>query len=586
MATDKVFLWVNKDSTDVDLKPSDPFSITSHVSRNHRKWLKTQRQKKLDATRPRYLVHTTFSEFHPPDPKQSPFQSPNVRWESGNDHVPGRAASEPDRTIGAKDTSCQKRETQNADLPGTKQVFKHEYANRDGSVDLCPTSVTLGAVHRYKGNSDPFGACVLPLTPERSQALKSALRCFVFAAWPEDAKSVFRARLGDKGSHIDLSHAISSDAELNAILASGYYAQNVLDPGAGREALSHRLRSIELLRQRLQEALPLANLLTLMRLLISLDFNSGDFESARVHLRGIRSLCQHDHQLESNLREVVRNSDVWIAMALLSKPDIDPAQHDPGPPAQQKWYSTLPAAQRARFKWSQLPVVVATVLGVELNRLLSAAKTVMYGKDAITLPGNEQTRSRMVFWTSRRGSATTGGLMTQYALEMDLSESIPCDPDAQPYHHLRAAASLVVILFMNIHWMDMAINYDFSRTFTAIEPLLRKCSSHASPTDMALTQTLLWLTFLCAVGDDIFAARGSLSFSGWAAREFPRLCKILGVAGFTATRQLLAEIAYRDSIMDEFLEALLDRDAEHATIRGPILDFGRWRVILNHYVDG
>jgi hypothetical protein len=585
MTTEKVFLWINKDSTDVDLKPSDPFSITSHVSRNHRKWLKTQRQKKLDATRRRHLVHATLSESHPTTPKGSPSDSPNVRWELGNDHVLGRAVSGPNSADVARDTSCRKGETQDADLPGTEQAVKDEYANLNGSIGLHPPSVTLGAIRRYKGNSDPFGASVVPLTPERSQALKSALRCFVFAAWPEDAKSVFRARLGDKGSHIDLSHAVSSDAELNAILASGYYAQNVLDPVAGRQALSHRLRSIELLRQRLQTSLPPANLLTLIRLLISLDFNSGDFESARVHLRGIRSLCQHDRQLENNLREVVRNSDVWIAMALLSKPDIDPAQHDPGPPAQQEWYASLPVAQRGKFVRSQLPAAVATVLGVELDRLLSAAKTVMQGKDAITLPGNEQTRSPMVFWTSRRGSATTGGLMTQYALEMDLGKNIAWGPDAGLYNHLRAAASLIVILFMNIHWMDMAINYDFSRTFTAIEPLLRKCSSHATPTDTALTQTLLWLTFLCAMGDDIFSARGSLPFSGWAAGEFLRLCQILGVVGFAAIRQLLAEIAYRDSIMDEFLDALLDTDAEHVIARVSVLDFGRWRGILNHYVD-
>jgi hypothetical protein len=346
-------------------------------------------------------------------------------------------------------------------------------------------------------------------------------------------------------------------------------------------SLSHKTRALGLLRTQLRGADQCTNILTLVRLLISLDFGNGDFEAARVHLRGIKTMCKHDPDLSVNLRELLLIADVWIAMALLSKPEIDPEQYNPGSLTTQPWYDHLTYEQIGELERPFKAIEVMRLLGPELHRLLIAAEELMHSKVIIGMQGNSSANAKTVLWMSRRGSATTGALMSQYESEMDKARH-SFDVEDGLVSYVRAAFCLALILHMNIAWMDLEINYNFSNTYPAIEPILRRCAESVSSNRPAIQKLFAWLCFLCAVGDDIFAARRDLAFSGWAAETFLATCVSMDMADAKLAKAMLLSVAYEEDFMDDFLKECLSDPSLRPT--EPFLPFPRWRKVLNHFV--
>lgn len=564
----KDFLFINKHSANLENNPADSFNITSHVSRHHRKWLKSERQKRLKSS-----IGGPLSRAN----AQIPVQSCQIPANAGRPHGLSHAAPGP----------CSHDPSQRCQCSLKRLASKLSSCSPNEETRPCgaPSGSYNYGLHAYKGNADPFAAAALGIGPGETEAISCASRFLVFAAWPEKANSVFRAQLGDsKSSHISLRDSMAREAELHAVIASGYSvkaASAVDSADSAARSLVHKVRSIELLRRQLQQRTPLANTLTLVRLLISLDFDNGDFAAARVHLRCIRAMCQHDAKTSANLRELLLISDVWTAMALLSKPDIDPEEYNPGSLRDRSWYHLLTADQTAELVRPPKTQVVMELLGPSLHRLLGASEEVIHTKTIIGMEGEVTALSKTVFWTSRRGSATTGGLMIQYDEEMRKAREIS-DVDNGLTHLLRAATSLCLILDMNFHWMDLPINYDFSKTFPAIEPVLRSSATSITSAPPEMKQLFAWLCFLCAMGDDIFSARGSLDFSGWPALTFRTTCQELRLTEPKLAKVMLLGIAYEEDIMDDFLHAVL----AHSEIKPtePLLPFSRWREILNHYV--
>lgn len=570
----KDFLFVNKHSANLERDAAEAFNITSHVSRNHRKWLKNERQQRLKSSLGSPFSQESGAESTPR--RQTP--------ESRDDPTTSRLTA-PGHSHGMLERCDPSLQRQGA-LSDIHAPARDATGCRDGT---CRARKPLPTRFRhrllaYEGNADPFAAAALRIGPAESEAISSASRFLVFAAWPETANSVFRTQLGDySNSSIDLRDSIAHEAELHAVIAAGYSVKASSAPHAPDSVVrsfSHKLRSIELLRKQLQSG-SLANTLTLVRLLISLDFNNGDFAAARVHHRGIRAMCQYDARTKANLRELLLISDVWTAMALLSKPDIDPGEYDPGALPKQTWYSRLTDEQAAELTRPSKNLVVMTLLGPSLHRLLQASEEVIHSKAIVNMEGEAVAISKTVLWMSRRGSATTGALMTQYAMEISRARGLS-DTDETLTDSVRACTSLALILHMNFHWMDLPINYDFSKTFPAIEPILRWCSKSISSATPAIQQLFAWLCFLCAMGDDIFSARGDLDFSGWAALTFRNTCHDMKLHESRLAKPMLLGIGYEEDLMDDFLNVVLACSNPKPT--EPLLTFSRWKRILNHYV--
>jgi hypothetical protein len=570
----KDFLFINKDSSNLGRDAYEAFTVTSHVSRNHRKWLKSTRHQKLKSSEA-LLLNRKHAR-----PLAQPSQFPGY---GASDTIHPQALHALCIQEPMDDCVCHLQDP-------VRQYHRHM---SNVPCRCCSTESSAAArgadrheprLHTFRGNADPFSAAALGIGPTESDAIACASGFLVFAAWPEEANSVFRARLGDfSNSHINLRDSIAHEAELHAVIAAGY-SLKATSEHSGNNSLArsfkHKVRSIELLRKQLQNG-SLVQTLTLLRLLISLDFHNGDYAAARVHMRGVRAMCQYDERTNASLRELLLISDVWTSMALLCKPAIDPKEYNPGCLPQQEWYYLMTAEQTAELVRPQKDLVVMRMLGPSLHTLLQASEEVIHSKAIVSMKGEPWAISRTVLWMSRRGSATTGGLMTQYVDEVDRAGSVS-DTDDGLTHVLRACASLSLILHMNFHWMDLPINYDFSKTFPAIEPILRRCSKSISSTRPAIQHLFTWLLFLCAMGDDVFSARGDLDFSGWAAYMFQSSCNDMKVGEPKLAKAMLLAVAYEEDLMDEFLEvALLHPRTKPLE---PLLPFSTWKKILNHYV--
>lgn len=559
----KDFLFINKHSAHLENDPVESFNITSHVSRHHRKWLKNERQKRLKSSIGGPLSRANAQV--PADAGSSTTPSPRPVASGSCSHEQSRQRQGSLQRLTSKLSSC----------------MPDEGAATCGEV----SGLYNHALLAYKGNSDPFAATAIRLGPAEAEAIASASGFLVFAAWPEKANSVFRAQLGDyTNSHINLHDSIAREAELHAVIASGYLIKAASANSSAdflARSLAHKGRSIELLRKQIEQRTPLVETLTLVRLLISLDFNNDNFSAARVHLRGIRKMCQNDAQTNANLRELLLVSDVWTAMALWSKPDIDPEEYNPGSLQDQSWYHLLTFDQTAGLVRPPMTQAVMRLLGPTLRRLLAASEEVNRSKAIINLGGEPKAISKVVLWTSRRGSATTGALLTQYDEEMIKSRGMADAKDGLT-HLLRAATSMSLIMYMNFAWMDVPINYDFSKTFPAIEPILRRSSKSIISARLAEQQLFTWLCFLCAMGDDIFSARGDVDFSGWSALAFRNACQEMRLTDPKLVKGMLLGIAYKENIMDDFLYVALAQSEVQST--EPLLPFSRWKDILNHYV--
>ena len=570
----KDFLFINKDSSNLGRDAQEAFTITSYVSRNHRKWLKNSRQEKLKASEALLL-----NRRHARALSQSSQLVPAVAKSSP-------PAQSSDGSYSREESSVCQYQMQHLDT-------QHHSHPLDGSCQ-CHLAKSQQSVpwsgqdeprlQAYRGNADPFSAAALGIGPAESDAISSASRFLVFAAWPEQANSVFRAELGDfTNSHIDLRDSIAHEAELHAVIAAGYSIKARSAPHnkvAVARSFAHKVRSIELLREQLQNG-SLAQTLTLLRLLISLDFNNGDFAAARVHMRGVRAMCKYDEHTNANLRELLLISDVWTSMALLCKPSIDPSEYDPGRLPNQAWYDYLTPEQTSELVMPPKNLVVMRLLGLPLHALLQASEEMIHSKAIVNMEGKPSAISKTVLWMSRRGSATTGQLVTQFVEEVEKARDVS-DEDDRLVHLLRACTSLALILHMNFHWMDLPINYDFSKTFPAIEPILRRCSKAVTSARPAIQQLFAWLLFVCAMGDDVLSARGDLEFSGWAASTFQSTCCDMKLADPKLAKAMLLAIAYEEDLMDSFLEATLTQPETKPT--QSLLPFRKWREILNHYV--
>ncbi|EXJ86725.1 hypothetical protein A1O3_03678 [Capronia epimyces CBS 606.96] len=473
------------------------------------------------------------------------------------------------------------RSQENADQERTRAWEEYRY------WALEQPSLTL-----WKGNSDPFQSAAVGLVARDYEIIRQAQRFPVFAAWPDKASAVFRAPIADTAnSHIELQQAMKDEGEIHAILASGYHVTaGSSGPNSevylGRE-LAHKTRAVALLRQKLLDHGFSDSVATLIRLLISLDFEAGDFTASLVHLRGLWSMSSSLPDRLLDTQELIIVSDVWVGLSLLKKPEIPPSRYDPGSRPLQTFDAALrllEESEATRFNCYEAETSYRsdTVLSTESFSLLDAANEVVNTK-AIMDQVNEATiQQDVVWWMHRRATAVSGLLISGYVDAIRSSGSAICSDNLNVRKELDAAACLCGILFMNFRFMDSPNNYNFSKTFQMIEPILRRVSQDSGEgVQQEQDDVFLWLLFMCAMGSDVYAARGDIPYSVWPAREFRRVCARRKVTDEASIITLFRQFEYYPQ-MDDFVKELLSDTVELLDM--PIMPWSKWCEILDHYV--
>jgi hypothetical protein len=225
----------------------------------------------------------------------------------------------------------------------------------------------------------------------------------------------------------------------------------------------------------------------------------------------------------------------------------------------------------------------ASVLDARTVTLLDAAAEVVHTKETMSKINDSALQQEVVWWMHRRASATSGSLVTGYVEAMEAAS-------LKSLHHakvagrlLDAAACLCGIMFMNFRFVDSPSNYNFSKTFLAIEPVLRAVGAvlreHPS---QDCDECYLWLLFMCAMGNDVYASRGDIPYASWPASEFHSVCARLGLTDQKETATTLRRFPYYPQMDDLFVALFsLARKAPETSI----IPWSRWCLILDHCVQ-
>ncbi|KIY03713.1 uncharacterized protein Z520_00404 [Fonsecaea multimorphosa CBS 102226] len=598
------FLFINKTSETLTRSRDESFTISSHVSKTHRKWLKEEKLRRLHASGSKAVA--AQRTILPAATSRIPGVGPSSDA-SGEGHPgPARAPADPSQL--QHDGSASRATARHSagvrirgDEHNSQPVYPFEGSqeNIDQQRTVPPEAwnrralaINRPSLGFWKGNSDPFSAAAVSLAaPDHHEIIRLAQRFFVFVAWPEKTNALWRAPIGDtSSSNIHLDQTIADEAEVHALLAAGYAVSgglSVHDSQSSRSRqLLHKAKAVALLRDRLAKHGFSPSVTTLIRLLISLDFHSSDNESALVHLRGLWAIASTTPGFLPDAQELLLISDAWISIALLKRPEISPERYDPGPRSQHSFDQALQELENKHGIAVTDGAKSATpeaAFDQSMWKILEGAHEIVNTKRIVDEVTDKKLREEVVHWMNRRSSAITAYCTTGYVNATELAQSPELDDAKKVKQTLMAAASLCGMMFMNFKFLDLPHNYNFSRTCQKIEQVLTSVSQAlAREIEPAQDADYLWLLLLVAMGNDIFGARGDIPYSSWPATEFHHVCERLGIiVSDQQHQQSVTTILHRYPWYPEtdvfLLELLRQKEP-----RVSIIPWSRWRDILNH----
>lgn len=605
-------LFINKTSDTLVKDPHESFTISSHVSKTHRKWQKEEKLRQLKASSGKAAIYRSIL------PSKSQISSVgSSKLAPLASHVPARATAGSNPLQG---TGSASEPYNGPDRSLLRAEYGHSVYPFEGSQEkddqqrAPPKNRRIRANNRpsltpFRGNSDPFSAAALPLAAHDHEIIRHAQQFFVFVAWPDKRSAVWRAPIADSSSsHIRLRQTITDEAEVHAILAAGYAVVAELsghDPERSlARGLHHKTKAVELLRDRLIKYGFSQSVTTLIRILISLDFHTSENEAALVHLRGLWSMAATTPGILVDAQELLRVSDAWISISLLKKPEISPSRYDPGERRLQPFARTLEALSREHRITSSDAVKDNThyfsAFDSHTWTIISAAKEIVDTKAIMDKIEDSDLLQDIIQWMNKRSSAVTGYCTTGYVENTEAAElnEVGYGDIKQREHFisrtLAAAACLCAMMFMNFRFQNLPTNYNFSKTCQKIEGVLRIVAKYILRHEVELPKGFLsdylWLLFLTAMGTDVFSARGDIPYSSWPVTQFYWTCKLseLDEEG-DITRALRRYPHYAE--MDAFRAELLagrDRgnggadDDEETRPKMSLISWAKWRDVLNH----
>ncbi|OAP64222.1 hypothetical protein AYL99_00194 [Fonsecaea erecta] len=324
------FLFVNHDANQMKALPNRR-RVFSHVQKQYRSW---KRQEEIRALRA--SIKAPFpdaqSKVNPQGsastqaPALDTHQSPNVK------HT--RRVQGPGRTV----SDAENRPRASAKM-AIRSLINHEVLDQPDQAEgmhqahITPLQPQSLMTIVGKGNSDPFAAYAVEITPTANDIL-SFHRDFVIPAlyhttkrrWMTSASAWRDWRdcvdglgdgvdgLGDEGAG---SGFIASCAAEAAVIS--------LNPTVQKQAVYYRAKSVAALQNRLAAGkVHRAQLYWHIHLLVSADALMGDFTGTATHLNMLRCYFEHDgDKLDTNLLLYVLYNDIHRASMFLCRPIFD-----------------------------------------------------------------------------------------------------------------------------------------------------------------------------------------------------------------------------------------------------------------------
>jgi hypothetical protein len=416
-----------------------------------------------------------------------------------------------------------------------------------------------------QGNSDPFNASTLHITPVASELLHLASDFYVFWAWHVTVSKGFLQNAKTDWL-ADIQKSLSHDTHLHAMLAAGAYVKersfsSLNSAHVQQRAVLHKTHAISCLRRDLSKAeVSAANavLITILRLL-ALEFYSGNYHAAALHHRVAREFIQKHKFPGWHDAATFSIADVWIATALLRRPLASSADWDPGPWSDQ-------AASSSLILGPLLPSNVHHSIPLLLQATFQDIREVVAVKQQLKNVA-ECFKLPVVSWIDTRTAALKGRLLEISAETSSLrSRSVHNSRDV-----LLVSSSLAAIIFLNVifildgvkSWTD---NHGYhcgqrmpSKVFGLALERLRKYLSHqlhqldqgGSDVDW---ETTVFIAFICALAGEV---RPVMDDPSVMRHTFLRVSSEHSLRDVCDARELLSRFLYDSDGMNSYLTNLL-----------------------------
>lgn len=412
-----------------------------------------------------------------------------------------------------------------------------------------------------KGNSDPFNAATMDITPAINELLCLASEFYVFWAWPINSSAIYFRKAKEDWMK-EIRDSLSHEAHFHVILAKGTYVKErppaMVAAKDVERGLMYKTRAMSCLRQGLCEAAPgAANavLMTILRLL-SLEFYVGNFHAAAMHHSAARQFI-HSHEFPGwHDPATFAIADVWVASALLRPPSSSPKSWDPGP-------------------WSSQPQCKSTSINGRFSatldeRIVPCLRDTFYNvHEVVTIRTQlgiltESERFQVVCWIDARSAAIKATVLEQLT---DITATHP-GLRTTDGNLIAPSCMIAVVLFMNIIFLfsddcgdndsprqlmpSNILHAGLERLRKYLTQLLQQADRFPEPSDHGV---LTWLVFIGAFGSHI---GDGPSASRELRQAFVRLCSGKPLRGQQSVRELLSGFLFDAAIMDPYLSTILD----------------------------
>jgi hypothetical protein len=293
------FVFINRDATNIKLRSADEaYAIGSHVSGRYTRWSKTSRLRDPNTGKAKLLTHS-----------------------STGDSPEDETAEDNDRAFSSQSSSPEARPQLRRSSTSQKKVVllkaSVEHRSRSQGRQFPPSLITI----LQNGNSDPFSASSVPITPLDNHLITTWQTILVQTVYPSEVLNkvpLISPESADMLGSPERMHfllAWSLGLQLSAMPVSETKKRLEI------KALMHKTAGLKTL----QKNLPTMAKLTAIRAvwhLLGAEFYGGNSVAALTHFRAMITMVQSIGGLQSlpwELRKLIVVSDMTLSSMMGTK---------------------------------------------------------------------------------------------------------------------------------------------------------------------------------------------------------------------------------------------------------------------------
>lgn len=397
---------------------------------------------------------------------------------------------------------------------------------------------------RLHGNSDPFSAAAITITPTAHQLLQFSYHWQLFLDYPVWASELYNdVAFKKQQDHIRM--LLGDPAALHCLLASGYYISSQLSLG-NLNALAHKTTAIGLVRQRLA-ADSMMNVAHAIYQLLALELFCGEYKAAARHLEALRTILTLDKSGSCiNMLPHLWTSDVWLAYHLQRRTIIDIDVWDTPVVTKELEDTYLDVCQYGQSSFPDLSDIYA--LDHSLIEILTAIHKTSALKRWALYTNNSQSRGELVQWLHLRAASLDGRLINHLNDRIDLRGRDHSNISSLDFiQALNVGAILAAMCYLHLECTKVQYGGQGKVKIHALfEPLLQHIFQLSTTCEISIRNDfMLWLVFMCAVNSTLIPKAGP---SQWSFSAFATLQATLALKHWDDVRQVLRKYLYLEGM--------------------------------------